>query len=95
MRLLRLRGVRVVDQADHHVALAIGRIDIAGDGAHIRQRTRLQIAMAGGAAARQPVPQRAVDAKDRQRVDEDRRRLAGQCLLQQPREVVRADALLA
>ncbi|SOT40407.1 hypothetical protein F01_290072 [Burkholderia cenocepacia] len=91
------RGFRVivVDEADDDVALAVRAGDVAGDRAHVAQRAGLDVRVAEHARVGEAVLHRAVDARDRQRIDErlrDRARVRG---LQQRGERQRAHVLFA
>jgi hypothetical protein len=50
--------------------LPLSGAHVAGEGARVRKRAGLQVGLAGGRAALHAVRQRAVDAGDRQRVEQ-------------------------
>ena len=65
-----LRRRRVGDDHRHRVDAAALRAHVAGERARVGERSRLQVRLAGRGAALHAMDQGAVDAGDRQRIDE-------------------------
>src|SRR6185295_888351 len=69
-RRRRAGGVGVVDHRGDGVDAAAARLHVAGERASVEQGAGLQVGVAGGLAVLHAVRERAVDAGDRQRIDE-------------------------
>ncbi len=87
--------VRVIDKEHHHPFLAALRAHITRDGLHAFQRAGLEMGVAGGVAFPEALLDRAVHAEDRQRCFEFGAERMGGGMLQQLREMRRADAFVA